>query len=397
MLAIPWYFAKQGASSDFNIIFGLVTLANLFWGIYAGTLVDRFKRKTLFLLTNLIEGSIIFPIAIYGMINQDISVGLIIIVFATTIFGYRMHYPNLYAFSQEITPPAYYTKVTSYIEIVGQTTNVLAGALAVILLEGIDLHLNIPLIGTVNINIIPWEIYEIFTLDAITYFVSSILISFIKYTPDKNVEVEEGKLFSRLLNGFNYLRKQPVILLFGFFSHSVFVVMLVSLFAVMPMYITNYLKEGGDVFGTMEILYGLGALSSGIFISKLTQRFPKTASIIVLMSLTTIMLALCMFVHAVFFYFFVGFTIGFTNAGTRILRISYLFNHIPNQVIGRVNSIFSLLNILLRGLFIMLFSIAFFNQDQNIIYAYGIMALFTAISTLVLMKNYNKIRRTGHQ
>lgn len=393
MLAIPWYFARQGLSSNFNLIFGLVTLANLFWGLYAGTLVDRFRRKGLFLATNLIEGIVVLIIALIGLFNASLSTGLIIVVFATTIFGYRMHYPNLYAFSQEITPPAYYTKVTSYIEIVGQTSNVLAGALAVVLLEGVHYQGTLGFIGEINITIARWEIYEIFALDATTYFLSAVLITFIKYIPDKQFDIEKGKLMTRLSTGFNYLKENPMILLFGFFTHSIFVIMLVSLFAVMPMYITNYLEAGGQVFGAMEILYGLGALSSGIFISRITQNLPKTGAIIGLMFLTTIVLALCMVVKAVGFYFFVGLTIGFTNAGTRILRISYLFNHIPNQVIGRVNSIFSLLNILMRGMFIMIFSIAFFNQGNNILLAYGIMAFFTFISGLVLWKNYSRITR----
>ena len=171
--------------------------------------------------------------------------------------------------------------------------------------------------------------------------------------------------------------------------------MLVSLFAIMPMYITNYLQEGGQVFGTMEVLYGLGALTAGVFISRLSINMTKTKTIILLMLLTTVILALCTVVKSVPFYFLVGLTIGFTNAGTRVLRVSYLFSHIPNQVIGRVNSIFSLLNIIMRGVFVMIFSIGFFSEGTNIIYAYVIMALFTFVSGLVLWKNYKRI--TSHQ
>lgn len=395
MLAIPWYFARQDLSSQFNLIFGLVTFANVFWGLYAGTLVDRFPRKSLFLATNFMEGLILIVVAIFGWQNGGLSTGLVVVVFATTVFGYRMHYPNLYAFAQEITPPASYTKVTSYIEIVGQATNVLAGAFAVALLEGINYQGNWWFLGEVSFLIKPWEIYEIFTLDASTYFVSVILIAFIKYMPDKKFKADKGKLLSRLKTGFRFLIKNKIILLFGFFSHSIFVVMLVSLFAVMPMYITNYLQAGGQVFGTMEVLYGLGALAAGIFISRLAKNITKTKAIIMLMMLTTVILATCTVVRSIPFYFLVGLTIGFTNAGIRVLRVSYLFNHIPNEVMGRVNSIFSLLNIIMRGIFVMIFSVYFFSEGTNIIYAYGIMALLTLVSGLVLWKNYTKI--TTHQ
>ena len=391
MLAIPWYFARLGLSSQFNLIFGLVTFANVFWGLYAGTLVDRFPRKSLFLATNFIEGLVLITIAFFGWQNGGLSTGLVILVFAITMFGYRMHYPNLYAFAQEITAPKYYTRVTSYIEIVGQATNVLAGAFAVALLEGIDYHSRWWFFGEINLVIEPWEIYEIFTLDACTYFISVVLIAFIKYLPDKKLERDKRGLLNRLKTGFQFLHKNPIILLFGFFSHSIFVVMLVSLFAVMPMYITNFLQAGGQVFGTMEVLYGLGALSAGIFISRLARNVTKTKAIIILMMVTTIVLAICTAVRSIPFYFLVGLTIGFTNAGTRVLRVSYLFSHVPNNVIGRVNSIFSLLNIIMRGIFVMIFSIPFFGNGTNIIFAYGILAFLTFVSGLVLWKNYTKI------
>jgi len=48
MLAIPWYFAKHlNAASIFSIIYSIATFASLFWGLYAGTLIDRFPRKNI--------------------------------------------------------------------------------------------------------------------------------------------------------------------------------------------------------------------------------------------------------------------------------------------------------------------------------------------------------------
>ncbi len=389
MLAIPWYFAQLDISSQFNLLFGIVTFCNIFWGIYAGTLVDRFQRKKLFLVTNLVEGCTLLLVATTGWLAGSLPLVLIMMVFAVTVFGYRMHYPNLYAFAQEITSPEHYTRVTSYIEIVGQATNVAAGALAVVLLEGIDVDL--PVLGKITIE--AWEIYEIFMLDGITYFASVVLIYFIRYIPDKVYEADTGKLSDRLKTGFNFLLEHRLIFLFGFFSHSIFVVMLVSLFTIMPMYITNVLSAGGEVFGSMEMLYGIGALSAGVFIGKMTSKKNRLVTIISMIFLTTILLILCGFVYALPYYFATGLLVGFANAGTRILRVSYLFEHIPNQVIGRVNSVFSVLNILMRVVFVFLFSLAFFAESTNIIYAYFTLAAFTLASALVLCSYYGKLKK----
>ncbi len=386
MLAIPWYFAQRGISSKFNLIFAVVTFATIFWGLFAGTLVDRFNRRKLFLATNLVEGTILLLVAGIGWSMGDLPLFLIVMVFAITIFGYRMHYPNLYAFVQEISSPEHYTRVTSYIEIVGQSTNVIAGAVAVVLLEGLDVQL--PLLGALKIE--AWQIHEIFTLDAITYFASVVLIFFIRYVPDKVFQVDREKLSARLQTGFRFLRDNPRVFIFGFFTHSIFVIMLVSLFTVMPMYITNYLKVGGAVFGGMEVLYGLGALMAGIFIGRWTQNEPKAKIIILFMFTTTLVLLLCALLKSIPYYFLAGLLLGFANAGTRVLRISYLFDQIPNQVIGRVNSVFSVLNIIMRVLFTLVFSLAFFAEGEHITYAYYAMAAFTLISGIILYRNFGR-------
>lgn len=69
MLAIPWYFSTQHLSQYFNIGYGVVTVIIIFWGLYAGTLVDRYNRKKVFLLLNLICGALFFLIAAIGLLH----------------------------------------------------------------------------------------------------------------------------------------------------------------------------------------------------------------------------------------------------------------------------------------------------------------------------------------
>jgi len=168
--------------------------------------------------------------------------------------------------------------------------------------------------------------------------------------------------------------------------------MLVSLFTVMPMYIKNVLNAGGEVFGSMEMLYGLGALTAGIFIGRWTSKVPRITAIIFLIILTSVLLFLCGFIYFIPYYFMTGLLVGFANAGTRILRISYLFQHVPNQVIGRVNGVFSVVNIIIRVIFVLLFSLAFFAESTNIVYAYFVLAAFTLLSGLALYSHYSKLK-----
>lgn len=383
MLAVPWYFAQQQQSERFNLLYAIVTFVTLFWGLFAGTLVDRFPRKPLFLGTNMVELVLVGSIAAIGWYQEALPWYLIILVFGITIFGYHLHYPNLYAFAQEITPPERYRNVTSTIEIVGQSTNVLAGVLAAILLEGVNESFN--LLGTtIQLEVAPWTIWQIFTLDACTYGLSILLISLIQYTPVEELEVERGNVWERMRTGLRFLRNNRKLFWFGLSSYAVFVVMLVKLHAIMPIYITNHLKAGGKVFGAMEMLYALGALTAGLFIRRIFARFSAGQGILLLMVLATSALLLSAFSQSVPLYLAVGLMIGLSNAGIRVLRLAYLFEEVPNNRIGRVNSVFSVINILQRSCFIGLFSLAFFNQGSNITYAYLILAVFVGISAAIL-------------
>jgi uncharacterized membrane protein len=61
-----------------------------------------------------------------------------------------------------------------------------------------------------------------------------------------------------------------------------------------------------------------------------------------------------------------------------------MFTIIPNKIMGRVGSIFNLINVLTRSIFIFIFSQVFFSSSNNIIYAYAIMAVFLLVSGIAL-------------
>jgi DHA3 family macrolide efflux protein-like MFS transporter len=397
MLAIPWYFAQHNESTKFNAIYAGVTFIALFWGLYAGALVDRFPRKRAFLITNLLEGVLLVAIAGYGFATDSMPTAGVVMAFTVTIFGYNIHYPNLYAFVQEITEPGAYSKVTSNIEIVGQSTSILSGALAALLLEGVPADHVTELFGLslqLPFAIPKWEIWEIFLLDGITYILAVALIAAMKYQPFAAPEVETGSLVKRLKTGFDYLRAHPIVFLFGTLSYAVFVALLVELFACAPMYVNRHLNAGGAVFGAAEVFYAIGALGAGLFLRRIFSHIPVPKLVIFLMLGAAAVLFLAAVTRSVAMFMLISVIIGLTNAGTRIFRVSWLFHHVPNEVIGRVNSIFNMLNILMRTLFILLFSLRFFETGNNVIYAYAVLGAFVLLAAILLMLRYRTLVKT---
>jgi MFS family permease len=372
--------------------YAVVTILSLFWGLYAGALVDGFNRKDVFLGTNFIAGLIILCIASLGFKERVLPEELIVLVFTITFFGYYIHYPNLYAFAQEITEPKHYTKVTTNIEIVGQTTSIAAAALAVILLKGVYISGVYPVIGSVNITIEAWDIYEIFLMDGLAYMGSFLVIIFIKYEPIKMVfDYDEAPLLERLKTGYDYLAKNPLISLFGLCSYAIFIIVLVQIFALLPVYVQNHLKEEGDVLAITEFMYATGSLFSGFIIGKILRKLPIPKSIIILTFLTAVAFFMAATTRHILVYYLFALIVGFTNSGSRIFRVSYLFGLIPNTIMGRVNSMFNVYSTFIRAGFLIAFSLPFFNRGSNILWAYMALAAYAVVSAIILIFIYDKV------
>ena len=394
MIAIPWYFVEiVGRPEVFATAYLFITFATLFWGLYAGTLIDRYSRRNLFILINLVCGLIIGTVAISGFFSSNMNDLLVILVFATTIFNYNVHYPNLYAFGQEITEKSNYGKLNSYIEIQGQSTSILAGAFAALLLTGtINKSMNL---GGFTINfpfeIQPWGIHEIFLMDAITYMIVILIFMQIKYSRIVTEKVEVGTLFNRLKNGISYLKKHPLIFRFGLASYMLFAFLLVEIHILLPTYVHDFLQGKGDIYASAEVYYSLGAILAGVFIIRFFRNKNPIFGIILLMLIVSFAFAGMTFIKSLWYFFIANLILGLTNAGVRILRTTYLFNHIPNNIIGRTNSVFNSLNIMVRMCLIGLFAMPFFLTNDNVRWGYLVGAVMVILAIVPLLLHYKSL------
>ncbi len=398
MIAIPWYFTKAGDTSLFGYLYAGITLVSLFWGPFSGTLVDRYDRRKVFLILNAVMGIILFSVSWYGFQFGGVPWLMVGFVYLTTFMNYNLHYPNLYAFAQEITEKQYYGKITSYLEIQGQVASVMAGAGAALLLEGTKdgafSILGFPL--NVGMDIAPWGIHRIFLIDGITYLLSFIIIFMIRYQSLIPRQEEVGAVWERLKVGFNFLMENKSVLIFGVASYSIFVTVLVAAFYTNALYVEKHLMAGGDVFASSEMYYSLGAIFAGIAIRYIfyEKYISITMSIIIMTFLTAGLFFVLNFTQNIFLFYGMMLLLGLTNAGTRIQRVTYLFRTVPNQFYGRAGSIFFVANILFRVFFVTLFALPFFQDNNNIIHSMGILGGFLFISAMVLVVFYSRIRIT---
>ena len=396
MLAIPWYFTGViHEETLFTRIYFCVTCLSLLWGIYAGTLVDKYSRKRVFLAINIVGFAMLGTATAMGYMLGGLHWAVVATVFATTVFIFNIHFPALYAFAQEITPREQYGRVTSQLEVQGQLTWAISGGLAAILLTGMGSHIHVGGMDfTLPFTIRPWSIYEIFGIDAATYLIAFVLIWYIRTLPVVEREADTAPLLQRIRGGFGFLKRHPVLFWFGNASLFVFLTIIVEGTLINPIYVDHFLHRGGAIFALSDMVFSLGALLAGVVTTRLITQRQSLSGIMLLFILATFMYALLTFNTYLLLFFTAHFIIGFCNSASRVLRITYLFSHIPNSVIGRANSVFFVINVALRIGLTGIFAFSFFHQGTNIAWANAIMGAICLIGAVVIYYQRGKLEES---
>lgn len=393
MLAVPWYFTGIIHSEElFGKIYFLITSISLVWGLYAGAIIDRYDRRKIFLVINIVGLAVLAAITGIGYSFNGLPWYLVALVFAATAFIYNIHFPNLYAFAQEITPKEQYSKVTSTLEIQGQITFTLAGAMAAMLLQGLDGSFE--LFGRqmyIPLSFKAWQIHEIFAVNAVTYVIAFAIIYRIKSLPVVDKKVDTTSLRNRLQTGINFLFNHPVIFNFGNASLMVFLTIIVCSTYVLPVYVDKFLGKGADVYALADTAFSFGALIAGIITNKVFGDKKAVRGIIILSSLAGMMYCFMFFNKVLFLFFAAQFVIGACNASVRIQRITYMFHHIPNHIIGRTGSIFFMMNVAFRLCLIGLFTLPFFHNGAQVAYAMAVFATICFAAAIALTVQYKKL------
>lgn len=395
MMAIPWYFTSI---IDESVVFGKVlavaTFISIFWSLFAGTLIDRYPRKNIFWLASAVGFLVLGAAGLYGTVYKEAPIWLVAFIFVFTFFGFNIHYPNLYAFSQQLAARGDYGRVNSLIEVLGQSTNVLSGAFGAILLSGtsggsldlMGIQIDFPF------EIERWRIWEIFLLDASTYAIAACIIPFIRFVDKNPLPVDMERVLDRFKRGWRFLMLNRDLLIFGLSTYSIFVVLLVEVQFLLPIFVDHQLGAGADVYASSEVYFALGSLAAGFLIQKLTRNLAPAKAILLLMVTAGTSFVVVAFSKSIVGFYLFSLLLGFANAGTRITRVTFLFNHIPNNIIGRANSIFYVYNITSRGLLLVLFALPFFSVSNNIVWAYGICGAFILVSAVPLIMILHRLQ-----
>lgn len=327
MIAIPWMLvSSENGSAVFGYVTICMTIISFLITPLVGNLIDKISRKKLLLTSNIASFIMLLFFSTIGFVGLSYEVWHYIIIYIIGSLYYTVFFPTMFALNQEIFHKDQYKTLNGTMEVQGQLSSVIAGALASILL-------------------IKWDLHYILLLNVFAYIAAIYLYIKIPYVRFKNSNTKEISK-SKGTEGLTYMLKRPAMFLFLFFSIMPFIGVMITNY-LFPVYLADVLKASGSFYGIQSMVYGVGAVIAGIIVPIIARKLGDEKTIVYSVITYTIAISFIVIANIPFFLSLMFF-IALGNSGARVARNSFLMDRIPNEIIGRVDSLFRSVGLLLR-------------------------------------------------
>ncbi|MEL4024912.1 MFS transporter [Lysinibacillus endophyticus] len=334
MIAIPWLLVTSDSG---NVLYGYITLGvtliNFFITPYVGKLIDLVSRKRLLIFSEIFCLLVILLFALYGFTGHTYSIWHYTVIYIIGNVYYTIFYPTMFALNQEIFNKDQYKSLNGTMEVQGQLSSMIAGALASYLL-------------------VHWELQSILLLNVISYAAATYFYLRLPYMKNKRVKDVSNRQDD--WSSLQYLKENPKLFVFLFFSTMPFLGVLISNY-LFPVYLSDVMNTTGDIYALENMIYAIGAISAGMTIPIIAKKISNEFTVIAGVALYCIAISIIVFVPLPVFLT-LSFFLALGNSGTRVARNSFMMDEIPNEIMGRVDGMLRTAGLLFRIIVIALFT-----------------------------------------
>ncbi len=338
MIGVPWLLVNREDGAQIYGYAAFCMTAFLFFASpYIGVFIDRMSRKKVLLFSEGFGFIAAAFFAAWGFGAGAYETWHLLGIYAVSSFYYALHYPAQFAFNQEIFTKEQYQELNSVMEIQNQVASMLAGGLTSVFIERIDFF---------------WILFA----NALTYAGGFALLSLVPYRlSGQQMNVSKASVWLTMKEGFFYLKDKPLFIVFYVSSLMPFVGVMVGNY-LYPVYIAKTLGADGTVMGLADAIYAVGAVLGGCIIPLMLGRIGPFRTVLFTVCAYTAGTILIAIFPAVLLFLALDVILGWGNAGSRVARNTIMMNEVPNEFMGRVNSFFSAIGMLLRISLIGLFA-----------------------------------------
>ncbi|MDO6707225.1 MFS transporter [Photobacterium sp. 1_MG-2023] len=328
MLALPWIMLSQGDMGVFVAALSLLcTLLSFFTTPFSATFIDRHSRKSILITIQLIQASTALAVLIAFQLEKDT---LWLLALAQIIFWLTndIAWSTNNAFTQENYDKSEYARITGQQEVVMQLTTLGAGAAGIVLLT-------------------TWSMIEFSLLATL----ASAIAAFSYFCTPYRRQLKPQKsqpFFSQLGASRAIFARRPAFFMFLALSCLTYP-MLSYLAKLVPVYFSEQ-QISGSWFASWSLSYGVGALITGLLITRLLARFSHEKAMI-----SAVLIMGCLLLIMSFWLIpevLVALTVvlGFFNAFNRIARTNKMNHEVSVHERGRIEGGLKLFSVLSQGL-----------------------------------------------
>ena len=161
MIALPWLILDfTGSKTSTALVTASTYLPTLIFGLFAGTIVDRFSRKAIMMISDLLRAITVILIPIFIITGNQSTLIIGVVAFFLSTFG-TLFYPARDSLIPSLVNSKDLPLVNSLISTSGQLSHLIAPLIAGLL------------VGVVGLT-------HLFTIDSITFIISFIFIHLLR-------------------------------------------------------------------------------------------------------------------------------------------------------------------------------------------------------------------------
>ena len=307
MMALPWLILDiTGSKSNTALVTASVYLPTLIFGLFAGSLSDRFPRKMVMLISDCLRAIVVLaiPLVLLSGIHSTLIIGAIAFLLSTAGTPF---YPARDSLIPNLVSKENLSTVNSFISTSGQLSHLMGPVLAGVF------------VGVVGLT-------HLFTIDALTFLVSLFFISMISIKEDIHKNLNNTYL-KDIKSGIEFIKNEKgVFVLILMTSINNLFIMGPAIIGI-PVFVREILNEDFTTLAKLESSMAVGML----FGSFIIIRFLKNISLIKILFFGTIFI---LFIHGI------GIPLIVVSRTNLIQKI------VPNEFRGRI---FSMVNMSVLG------------------------------------------------
>ncbi len=327
-LALMWFvYGTTGSALKTGGVATMTVIAKLLFGLPAGALVDRWNRKTIMLVSDLLRGAVVLSLVVVAWTTGGLPLWYIYAATFVLSLSGMLFGPARNAVLPDIVGSDLLLSANVAANMVGQLLMIGYTAVGGIL---------VALIGPI------WAL----TIDALTFFVSAGWV-LLAHIPDTRELAGKAKLSLRALaseikEGLAFMRSQSLI------AFVVSVVILVNFgsglySALTPVLVQSVLKSGAAVYGLISTAMVVGSVAGSIVLESIFQRFRPSTLVFIGLGGSGLCTVLLGFVSSVPLALLLFGVMSFALVFNQMPLYTTLQRETPGHLRGRVFNIFGVL------------------------------------------------------